>query len=137
MPTSRVILALTTLILLIAMVIFGLNASMNMDSHGNMVSCPLMNGNASICRMNIVEHLSAWQSLSAAVMPNVISLLLVFTFLLMSISSKIGENDHYAAKNFLRNKNQNFIALLFNPILLALGRGILHTKVYDYPLSIS
>ncbi|MBU6501088.1 MAG: hypothetical protein KGJ89_03095 [Patescibacteria group bacterium] len=136
MPILNTKLTLVIFILFTAMAVFGLTVSMNMDSHGNMASCPLMNGTASICRMNIMEHLSAWGLLSAAVIPNVIPLLLLFTFLFSNVSRKLDRDDHREEKVFLYNKNQIFINRIFNPILFALSRGILHAKIYDYSLNV-
>lgn len=132
MDLSKPILAIFTLLVFATAVLISIHTATMTDSHGNMSSCPLMDGSTSLCRMTIMEHLNTWQSLFAAAIPNIITLLLVSTILLIGVFSNIDERNRHATINFLYNKHRGFIVFIFNHLRLAFSRGILHSKVYDF-----
>ncbi len=134
MSTARPILTSMTLVLFVAMAIFGLGISMNnMDISGNMSNCPLMNGMLSICRMNAFEHIGAWQSVFTATIPMLITLLLLALTLLFVSSLLVNLSRANLLKGkFLSHRRQNPSLQLFDHLRLAFRAGILHPKVFNF-----
>lgn len=132
MRLSIQILAVLTIALFVTIAVFGLHNAMAIDSRGNMSPCPLMANVASLCKMNIMAHLSGWQSLLAAATPATTLLLLsAIAFLLFSFSLKNLQEDPSAKTEFSSIKHRNLDALVFNPLRLAFRRGILNPKIYE------
>jgi hypothetical protein len=88
MHLPRLIIALSTITILMVVAIFGLQATMITDDGGNMSACPLMQCMESICRMNIMEHIGKWQSLFAASVPIIIALLSALTIVVLNLYFK-------------------------------------------------
>lgn len=127
----RLVLALSTVALFLVVSIFGLHATMMTDGQGNMRNCPLMNGIASVCRMDVFEHLANWQTLFVATVSPLAALLSVL-FLVLTFPLRSVRELHSLGKNFSRFSREDFEPNLFNHIQIALRRGILHPKLYDF-----
>lgn len=108
--------------------------SMPTDEGGSMVNCPFMNDYPGFCQMTLNEHISFWQQMFAIIRLKELiflpfSLLIITFFVLYTITEKI----------YYKLKSQSFYNYLyqhkpeikiFNHILLAFSRGIIHPKVY-------
>ena len=132
MYLSKRILALSILTLFMVAVFFSLNAAMMTDSQGNMSNCPFTNGMSSICRMNVFEHITRWQSLFAATIPTVILLFFALTLLLVDSSFENLSEANSLKEKSLRHQRQNFILQLFDHLQFAFRKGILHSKVFSF-----
>ena len=76
------ILAVTVVLVVL---IFGVShIGMAPSPDGRMSACPLM-GIVAVCRMNLFEHITAWQSMFAALPAKEIVFLLALTFLLFLV----------------------------------------------------
>jgi hypothetical protein len=131
MELSKPIFTIITITLFVAAATLGIQMTMA-DNHGNMTPCPLMNGLSSICPMNIIQHMAAWQLLFSATMPTTIVLLLALMLLLVGFSSINSKEDFSATAEFSNIKRRNSTPLFFNPLRLAFSKGILHTKIYFF-----
>ena len=132
MQSAKSVFALSMLLLFVAVSILGLGMSMMTDGQGHMANCPLMVGTASLCSMNIFEHLSRWQSIFTTLVPTSLTLLLALSALSLIIL-RTGASSRFLFNN-KRFILHQIIAGSFNPLRLALSRGILHPKIYDLSL---
>lgn len=136
MHVSRQILALSILALFVGVATFGLYASMMADQDGNMSDCPLMNGMSSMCRMNIMEHISQWQQMFATAIPSGLSLAILLAMGFLSFLFLARDNLHNREqlnqKIAFTQINQNSFQIL-SYLSFAFSRGILHAKIYDHP----
>lgn len=110
---------------------FGLNLGMNIASNGKMSSCNLMSSESGICQMNLNDHLTQWQqmftaSFNASLLP---LLLLAFTFSL-AFTTLFRDVEYMFLQLHQRYKRENSIFKLFDYLLLAFSRGILHPQIY-------
>ena len=90
-----------------------------------------MNG-GSFCSMNIMQHLTAWQSLFVATTPGVVIVSLVLALLFIGFLYKQSEIAALEEIRFLHFKNRNIISSFFDPLRLAFSKGILHSKRYAF-----
>jgi hypothetical protein len=135
MQLSKLAIAILTLALFVTAALSGSHLIMMTDGHGNMVPCPFMSGSGSLCNMDVIQHMNAWQSLFAAAMPATTLLLLVFlalTLLFVIPSSKKSQKDHVREIAFSVFKKRGFDSLFSDPLRLAFSRGILHSKRYHH-----
>ena len=110
---------------------FALKSSMNMENNGVMAKCIFAVDSSEGCQMTISQHLSEWQQIFTLGSSPDQSLLLLalltpaiaFTFFREFLSS-------YLVNFYLRYKRQNPDLKLFDYLLLAFSKGILHPKVY-------
>ncbi len=128
------IISAVAITLFAVIAVFGLGISMNtIDSHGSMSNCPFMNGVASICQMNLWEHIAQWQSLFSPAVP---VMFLLFSILVLVFHFFSREPiKHLWRARFSEMKLRDFIPKFFDHIHLALSGGILHPKLYDTALT--
>jgi hypothetical protein len=133
MPLSKLAIVVLTLALFITAALSGSHLIMMTDGQGNMVPCPFMNVSGYLCNMNVIQHMSAWQSLFAATMPAADLIFLVFlalTLLSETASSKNSRLNYLEETSFLAFKNRDSDSFSSDRLRLAFSRGILHSKRY-------
>lgn len=128
---KKFLLILLTILTFFLIGAFALNLGMNIAGNGKMSSCSLMGLESKPCQMNLNDHLVQWQQIfvatfNASLLP---LLLLAFTFSVGFIS--LFKNVEYAFLQLhQRYKRDNSILKLFDHLLLAFSRGILHPQIY-------
>ncbi len=132
MRFSMTILAVFILALFATLALAGVHTTMMTNGHGNMLPCPFMNGTGSLCQMSIMQHLAAWQSLFIATTPNIIISFLVLTLFFISFLYKQSEKVSLERARLLSFKIRNTVSLFFDPLRIALSKGILHSKRYNF-----
>jgi hypothetical protein len=131
MQFFKLIPAIFILTLFAIVALSGSHTIMMTDGHGNMMPCPFMSGNGSLCQMSIMQHLGAWQSLFVATTPNIALLFFVLTLLLVSFLYKQSERDRLEKIKCSAVESRNIASFFSDPLRLAFSRGILHSKRYD------
>lgn len=105
---------------------------MNMDQDGQMSNCPIM-GAETICQMNPLEHLAAWQSIFT-VLPskdtfNIITLLFLSLIIFLSLRSSRCDDNSPPVQSY--NLFSRIEALIIrNPLQEAISSGIIHPKSF-------
>lgn len=102
---------------------------MRADEMGGMSNCPWMSLSA-ICRMNIFEHISIFQSLFMGVPTKAIGLVLVLlSAFLITYAAEIFKvsSPPMALKFFLKESRR---LPNFNPVLAAIADGTVQPKLY-------
>lgn len=113
--------------------ILGIGIGMEMKN-GHMSSCPLTAGQATICRMNITEHIAQWQQafLGIPTKENALTLavllLAVVLVLLVKPLFQLGKLTELAARLLAYYKAN--LAKVFDPLIIAFSDGILNPKIY-------
>lgn len=102
------------------------------QSHGMIQGCPYMNGDSSMCPMNLTDHLSAWkQTFTSDFSLNLkIVTLILFISFLPFILFRVFIRYFPLIRYLSSFENQNLHFKLFDWIVLALRRGVLEPKVY-------
>jgi hypothetical protein len=97
---------------------------------GSMIPCPFMNGSASLCNMNALDHLANWQLLFTTLpCSRTTSLLLIglFVLLFFAKSFAVEENNLSSSQPLRPHERQkeplNFLTEVFS-------QGILHPRLY-------
>lgn len=117
---------------------FGLGhmSGMTENENGDMVGC-IFTGKTMLCKMNVIEHISLWQSMFTAI-PQESLMLLALLILLVAVI--------FVTKNILappRPSNSKALTkrlylkehpdlLLFDPLKEVFSQGILNPKIYDF-----
>ena len=125
-------LVIVTLFALSSLGIFGLNLNMETGDSNQMSNCLFMPADSGQCQMSITDHLSKWQGMFLAVLDSSL-VLIIFTVLSLGlIFSVIRYTSIDPPQLYLyeRLKKENSRLKLFDYILQAMSRGILHAKVY-------
>lgn len=109
--------------------IFGLGHMSGMieSENGDMAGC-IFTGKTMLCKMNIIEHISSWQSLFTTTLQKSFITILTLPMLLMVFI--------FIAKNILPPPQKFYLIqhpdlLLFTPLKEAFSQGILNPKIYD------
>lgn len=134
---SRFLLVLG-LIAFLTVAFFGISGSMmgmEKRSDGTMGGC-IFDGRAEICAMNIVEHLSHWQSMLTAPTPQkalafALLLLLAVVFVAVAIFKRnlLLLFSYYTTRWRLYIRNNPELSL-FDNLREAFSQGILNPKIY-------
>lgn len=107
--------------------------SMNMQTGSHMPGCPLMGG-GTICTMNPLEHIAAWQSAFATTFSgeSFIFLLLLVSFLALRILKQIFSTDK---DSLIQPFRVRYRARFFcpDPLQEAFSNGILNPKIFWRP----
>lgn len=119
-------------LLILAFLVIG-NAGMvstGMEMHeGQMQNCPFM-GITAICNMNPIEHMAAWQSLFAAIAPQltIIGLLLLLSLLLIRriLHDFLKRRPLIKRSSFYYSREVE----VFDNLRLAFARGLIHPKIF-------
>ena len=110
---------------------FALNLSMSLDNHGKMSSCNLMSTESGICQMTLSDHFLRWgQMFTATINWSLTSLLLLVTAFSIGFITLFKAAEHLFLQLHQRYKVQNPMLKLFDYLLLAFSKGILHPKIY-------
>jgi len=110
--------------------------SMGMETKdGQMSGCPFMASEASMCQMNITEHISQWQEIFLGVPNKTNFLALAIVLLIVILASFIKPFSQLkrlstCTARFLAHHRVNF-AKVFDPLLVAFSDGILNPKIYE------
>lgn len=107
--------------------------AMSMDMTGKMINCPFIQDSASLCQMNIFEHINAWQQFSTFVqqknlLVSLFSLLVLFTVGLLIQRERQENTQSQKFRHYFYRYEPEI--KLFNPLALAFARGIINPKVY-------
>ncbi|GEM_PF-1802473 len=125
------ILAAVVMVALLALATIGMYSMTGSD--GMMVACPLMSETATLCPMTLMEHLSQWQAMTRAVVPQGLLLLAALLFLVFWIVQPIHRlrllNPPNSISIFFYRRYQSQIRSL-NRMLLAFSDGILNPKLF-------
>lgn len=127
----------------VAVMLFGLNAGMDMRQDGTMSGCVF--DQSVTCPMNYQEHINHWQQTFTATQPTqntILVLLVVIAFggaaLLFSSFLKwqrYAQEAHYLPQTVRRQRE--ITAKLSDHILQALSKGRLNPKLYNFSYTIS
>lgn len=120
---------------IIAFVIMNLQGfySMPTDGHGKMFNCPFM-GVATVCQMNSLEHIAAWQNMFTALPQKdifaflVLLILILFAIILLRNFLRVPLKEFLSAEA-IRYKRTNTL-FIPHPLQWAFSDGILHTKIF-------
>lgn len=125
-------LAIITLFALSSLGILGLNLSMDMEDNNQMSNCLFMPADSGQCQMSITDHLSKWQGMFLAVLDSSLILILFTILSLGLIFSVIRYSSTDPPEIYLGEhlKKENSRLKLFDYLLQAMSRGILHSKIY-------
>lgn len=109
---------------------FGMNLSMSIQNDGKMSKCPLMVQSSSFCQMGIVEHISKWQEMFLAIpFSGALFLLFGLVFAVWHLSQR----NYFSLSppiSLRLYKREHPDIKLFDNLLLAFSKGILHPKIY-------
>lgn len=105
--------------------------------HG-MAGCPLMMGKASICPMQLADHIALWRNLFATALPQITGQLLLIIVVsglpvwlaLLQRAWLLERVKRNAVSIWLQYLRQHPRANPYGTILWAFARGILHPKIY-------
>lgn len=130
-----VILALFAFVL-VSFVGAGHAFAMEMNKDGSMDGC-IFTGKTMLCKMNIIEHISFWQSIFTATVPQKINTLVLLILLagLFRIVSTLKRHlllpFSYLTICWKLYIKQNPHLSLFNPLQEVFSQGILNPKIYE------
>lgn len=96
--------------------------------------CHVM-GMTTVCQMNPLEHIAAWQSMFVSLLPNsmrdTFALLLVFLLFVFSAKSSLGVHlfTRPSDQKIIRI-SKRVISIIRNPLAEAFSNGILNPKIF-------
>lgn len=105
---------------------FGVGLAMEPDQNGHMPGCPLMGEQVNICLMNVVEHMAKWQQLFTAI-PIILLLLTVALLIVWTRKPDVFSSARTLSPPIRTNEPK---INLFNHLVAAFSRGILHPRLY-------
>lgn len=131
-------LAILWLVVFVLVSIVGVVHSTGMDMGGNgeMNGCIFM-GEAAMCGMNAIEHISLWKNIFALIPQRVgaaAMLIAILTFAAFAVTGARNLLLTYLKKVFFQQKLYlSFSPLLaiFSPLRRAFAQGILHPRIYE------
>ena len=125
---SRYILVCALVIVVLMMTAGGVLSSGMMMQDGTMVNCPYM-GIASLCKMDVFQHLSAWQQMFVSTVPPfaVFVVLVLIALLLSHFFEDFLAYKPPSAKPLLYHRHS---CEIFDPLKLAFSRGLIHPKIF-------
>ncbi|MBI2426364.1 MAG: hypothetical protein HYV34_00820 [Candidatus Kerfeldbacteria bacterium] len=98
-------------------------------SYGMGYPCPLMQDQSTMCPMNVAEHIAQWQQLfSAPVNTKDLLTLLASVFVLSIVLVREPNVESPPQQRAFRLRNR--LSILFDPLRVALSRGILRPLFY-------
>lgn len=107
--------------------------AMEMNEDGNMDGCPFT-GKTMLCKMNILEHLSLWQSMFTVIPKKSVVLLVLISVL----TAVILFNRSVLTRLLIRKQESQLLYFLqhsglyfLNIIQEIFSQGILHPKIYN------
>lgn len=114
---------------LLFLAIFGLNLSVRLMEDGPMANCQFMQEKSSMCPMNLVDHIAAWQNtLTGTLTASLFLILLVAVAAFASKNFNLGNSAFLSFTYYYKKKNS--LLKYFIPMRLAYARGIIQPKVY-------
>lgn len=122
---------ITVVAAFIFIALFGLR--MHSDSRGKMLDCPLMQHVSSMCPMDAVEHIAAWQRIFTVRPQNDTMTRMLWLLGIVFVVSLIEEVIRNAVLFFERYKHYQQERVAAGPVgyfLLAISNGIVQPKLY-------
>jgi len=129
-------LLVSVLIMLLLLGFFGLahvTMSMNVDDGMGMTNCPLMFGQAALCKMNLLEHIAGWKSMfTGMVQYDGVALLfsvliaLIFLHIWNKLRQPIVEHVHSVVRDVVRRNH----LLPPSPLAELFSGGVLNPKLF-------
>lgn len=111
---------------------------METNKDGNMEGC-IFTGKTMLCKMDVVEHISLWQSIFTA-MPQE-NLTLFALLILLAVVIFITKNIFAPSRLFRSETSTDRLYLkerpdfsFFNPLKEAFSQGILNPKIYEFAI---
>lgn len=108
--------------------------SMPTGVNGEMLNCPLMNGSASLCQMNVFEHISQWQKLFTVIQGENLFLLFLASLVFIHVASFVITKRARDKQKLQRLRNYFYWykpeIKLFDKLLAAFSQGIINPKIY-------
>lgn len=129
----RSLFVLLTVLFVLAS-LFGFYAVMSGAGKSAMKNCPLMSGMASLCQMNIFEHITQWQLIFSA-LPTAKNALsgffiasLLFALVFLGKRVREGHQFPFVSHDYTHDSELK----LHNFLLIAFSRGILHSRIHPF-----
>ncbi len=128
----RKILVISTFLIFVFIILFGLNLSMQIMEDGRMSNCPFTTGQSSMCQMPSGDHISKWQQTFIAIFQSayylifLVPFIIVFRFLIYQFT--LASPSTLAFHSY---KIHHPDSKTFNYLLEAFSNGILHPKLYN------
>ena len=102
------------------MLLIGMNMNMDMRGHMSHTDCPFMIGEQAICQMDVLDHLTAWQSMFNVLVPTLLilfSVVFVLTFLKIFSPPDTGQIRYVQRPKFVYRSlfKQLFIGSVLSP----------------------
>src|SRR3989344_7470660 len=121
----RKIMVIITGCFVLITVLFGIKLGMMTDEDGRMMEgCPFMNEEGALCQMSIMEHFARWETLLAAVHPEIlVAFLLALYVVTRGFRGTNPEREHAVPRTHERHRHPEI--RLFNPFLFAFSDGII------------
>ena len=120
-------------VVFVFVITFGITMGMAPRENGAMSGCPLMSGAASLCEMNVAEHLSRWHELFAAILGRSGTLLITLLLGLIAFPVQLRRKDETEPrleKSGIILRRGALPPRLNDHLHRALSAGILHPKIY-------
>lgn len=132
--TGMAIFGLTSIFLFASIVGISHTAGMQLNERGEMSGC-VFTGKVMLCKMNVVEHISLWQSMRTATLQKIgiLVLLLVSVFAVeLFIFRRYLFHFLRSGPSFLEQLvNRQLNNIFRDPIRYGLAKGILHPRIYE------
>lgn len=106
--------------------VVGIGSSMSTEQDGSM-SCPFR-GN--VCQMTITEHLAQWHGLLQATVKPPLAILLHLIWVSVVLFVVLPKLDFTPSISYVWAKGRDSTLKLFDYLLQAFSRGILHSQIY-------
>lgn len=110
-------------------------AGMEANEKGEMSGC-IFAGEAAMCNMNVIEHISSWQGMMTGIVQDIPAAALVLSIVLIAAftapAARMLLVDH--VKRIVLQRLSflfNTLGAVFNPLQRAFARGILHPRIYE------
>jgi hypothetical protein len=114
------------ILLLTAYVFTGGYFLMGTMDHHEMSGCPFMPGEQAICQMDAFDHISAWQSTFAAVLPTVLILVIIAAAIILTWRHWYPPPDSIPILTFYQRRAETTIVSLYQELF---SSGILNPKI--------
>jgi len=115
------------------MSLFGMSVGME-ERNGQMSSCPFMANGASLCQMNVTEHIVQWQQalLGIPTKGSFLALGLLLPFLvIIPFAKPFSQIKAIEQTTHISFYHRDTFAKVFDPFLIAFSDGILNPKIYE------
>lgn len=129
---KKIVLLLAISFLVIG--VFGVGMGVK-ASDGKVTFCPFKTTNVTVCTTTLMEHITKWQNAFAGIV-SVVNVL-AFITLIATAATVFYSKLFYKLQGFATHNIRPFLSYkteptkVFDPMLIAFSRGIIHPKIYD------